>query len=68
MSLQSSAGHVVLAASSSVGVVNWMGNLDTAVSIIVGVLSAVGIIYSIAWHRVRIKQAREKARAKAKSE
>ena len=59
MSVEANAGNALLALSSTTGVANVLAQADTVVSLIVGVLSAVGIVYSIVWHRVRIKQARK---------
>lgn len=59
MTIEANAGNAILALSASSGVANFLAQADTIVSIIVGVLSAVGIIYSIVWHRVRIKNSRK---------
>ena len=56
--MQDNAGNVLLATASSTGLVNVLAQADLVISIVVGVLSAVGVIYSIIWHRVRIKNAR----------
>lgn len=61
MSIDANAGNVLLALSASSGVANWLAQADTIISIVVGVLSAVGIVYSIIWHRVRINAAKKKA-------
>jgi hypothetical protein len=58
--MQEHTGNVLLAAATSTGLVNFLAQADLIVSIFVGCLSAVGIIYSIIWHRVRIKQTRKK--------
>ena len=60
MSLQDNAGNALLATSSGTAMVGWLAQLDTIVSIIVGVLGGVGIVYSIIWHRCRIRQLRKK--------
>lgn len=58
MSIDANAGNAILALSASSGVANWLTQADALISIVVGVLSAVGIVYSIIWHSLRIKQAR----------
>jgi hypothetical protein len=58
--MQEHTGNVLLAAATSTGLINWLASADLIVSILVGCLSAVGIIYSIIWHRVRIRQVRRK--------
>ena len=60
MSLEANAGNALLAVSSGTGFVNFLAQADLVISIVVGVLSAVGVVYSIIWHRVRIKNARRK--------
>jgi len=65
MTIQDQAGNAVLASAGGAGVVNLLSQVDLFLSIIVGALSAIGIVYSIVWHRVRIKQAKEKSRAKS---
>jgi len=65
MTIQDQAGNAVLASAGGAGVINWLSQVDMVLSIIVGALSAVGIVYSIVWHRVRIKQVKEKSRAKS---
>jgi len=65
MSLQDNAGNALLAAASSTGMVNFLSTADTIISIVVGCLSAVGIVYSIIWHKVRIakeKKANEQSK------
>ena len=56
MSLQDQAGNAVLAAASGTGVINWLTIADAALSVVVGCLSAVGLVYSIIWYHVRIKE------------
>ncbi len=58
--MQAQTGNVLLAAAASTGLANFMAQADTIISIIVGILSAVGIVYSIIWHKVRIAQAKKK--------
>lgn len=58
MSIEQNAGNALLALSSTTGIANVLAQADTIISIIVGCLSAVGIIYSIVWHRVRIAKAK----------
>lgn len=59
--MDNQAGNAVLATSASGGLINWLTQADLIISVLVGVLSAVGIIYSIIWHRVRINKARTKS-------
>lgn len=61
MSVESQAGNAILALASTTGVANFMTQADTVISIVVGILSAVGIVYSIIWHRVRINAAKRKS-------
>jgi len=68
MTIQDQAGNVVLATAGGSGLVNVLTQADLIISIIVGCVSVVGIIYSVVWHRVRIKQAKEKSHASRKSE
>jgi len=65
MALEQHAGNALLAVSSGTGVANVLAQADLVISIVVGCLSAVGIIYSIVWHRVRIKLAKRKANDKS---
>jgi hypothetical protein len=58
--MQEQTGNVLLATASGTGLANFLANADLIVSIFVGCLSAVGIVYSIIWHKVRINQARKK--------
>ena len=58
MALEQNAGNALLAVSSGTGFANFLAQADLVISIIVGVLSAIGVIYSIVWHRVRIKNAK----------
>ncbi len=58
--MNNQAGNAILLMSTGTGVTNALVQADMIISIIVGVLSAVGILYSIIWHRVRIKQSRKK--------
>ncbi len=60
MALEANAGNALLAVSTGTGFANFLAQADLFISIVVGVLSAVGVVYSIIWHRVRIKQARKK--------
>lgn len=60
MSLEANAGNALLAVSSGTGFANFLASADLVISIVVGVLSAVGVVYSIIWHRVRIKNAKRK--------
>ena len=60
MSNEHNAGNAMLALASTTGIANFISQADTIISIVVGILSAVGIIYSIIWHRVRIKNAKRK--------
>ena len=53
-------GSVILAASGGTGLANVLAQADAIVSIVVGVLSAIGIVYSIVWHRCRIRALRKK--------
>lgn len=61
MSMESNAGNALLAVSSGTGFANFLTQADLVISIVVGILSAIGVIYSIVWHRVRINQAKRKA-------
>lgn len=61
MSINANAGSAILAVSTGTGVVNWLSQVDLIISIGVGILSAVGIVYSIIWHRVRIRKAADSA-------
>lgn len=60
MSIQDNAGTALLATSGGTAAFSWLAQLDTIVSILVGMLGAVGIVYSIIWHRVRIAESRRK--------
>ena len=60
MSIQDQAGNVLLATAGGSGLMNFLAQADLIISILVGCLSAVGIIYSVLWHRVRIKSAGRK--------
>ena len=59
--MEQNAGNAILGVAASTGLANFLTQADLYLSIIVGVLSAVGIVYSIIWHRVRIKAAKEKS-------
>lgn len=60
MSVQDNAGNAVLAAASGSGLVNLLTQADLIISVVVGCLSVVGIVYSIIWHRVRIGNAKRR--------
>lgn len=57
MNIQDNAGSAILVVSGGNGFMNALGQVDTIVSIVVGLLSIVGIGYSIVWHRSRIRAA-----------
>jgi hypothetical protein len=59
--MENNAGNAILAMAGSTGLINWLGTADVIISIVVGILSAVGIVYSIIWHRVRIKSSTKKS-------
>lgn len=64
MSVQNNAGSVLLATSGGTAAFGWVAQLDTIVSILVSMLGAVGIVYSIIWHRVRIAESKRKTNEK----
>lgn len=59
--MENNAGNAMLAFATGTGFINWLAQADQIISIIVGILSAVGIVYSIIWHRVRIASAKKKS-------
>lgn len=53
-------GTGALALSSTTGIVGIMSIADLMLSITVGILSVIGLVYSICWHRARIRNLQER--------